>query len=436
MIERLVLVKPPERSAFNFGAFSLGTLAGAVRQLAEVSILDATDAQPAQAAQAVFARQPDLIGITAMGLTSVRPVVDFIQALRTAGKGLGKGRERVPIIAGGHGASMAPIPILEAGADAVVVGEGELTLRQIIERGIVAGSPGLACRVDGQVVTGPPQQLIQPLDRLAFPARDLMAAPPDGIHLMETSRGCPHACAFCETTRFYGRRWRPHSPERVVAEIERLVDDHNAWIIHFADDNFAASPLRVKRICEKLQRVALPVFFMASARTDDLVSDPDLLPAMAAARILRVTVGVETLDQDAASRINKPIPLETHQQAFQRMRELGIFSVASLIVGLPDEDPTAREQSVERAIEAGPDSAHFLPFLPLPGIPLAASYEGCDPDPRDVQDAREYSLAFLQHPIVQARLEEAAAGDDIRGLLARATLARRAHAAGPPTSLF
>ncbi len=422
---RIVLVKPPERSFFNFGTYSLAVLAAAVRDRAEVTIVDATEWPAEQAADAVWARQPDLIGVTVMSLASVRPAVDFLRRLRAADGGPGRGAHRTSLVAGGHGASMAPGALLAAGADAVVIGEGERTLQEIVENGIRPGAPGVACLVGGRVVTGPPQTLVVPLDVLPLPARDLMPPPPEGTHLMETSRGCPHACAFCEATRFYGRRWRAYSPERVVAEIRRLVRDYEAFIIHVADDNFAASPRRVLRICDALRDETLPAFFMVSARGDDLAADPSLLPAMAATRMLRVTVGVESLGLEVASDAGKPIGLATYREAFQRMRELGMFSVASFIVGLPGEDPAVRERSVELAVEAGPDSAQFLPLLPLPGTPLASGRDSPDPDPADVQDAQRFTRAFFEHPTVQARLGAAAAGDGIRALLARATLEHR-----------
>ena len=426
-IRKIVLVKPPERSFFNFGTYSLGVLGAAVRHLAEVVIIDATDRPLNAAVEEAWEYKPEFIGVTVMGLASVKAGADFLRGLKTAGRTTDSRCSTTSIIAGGHGASMSPALLLEAGADAVVMGEGELTLPRILTEGIRPGSPGLACLTDAGMVLGPPQKLVSPLDRVAPPARELMPQPPDGVHLMETSRGCPHACAFCETTRFYGRRWRAHSPERVAVEVKRLVEEHNAWIINIADDNFTADPQRVLRICEVLQRQMLPAFFMVSARGDDLLADSDLLPAMAAARILRVTVGVESLYLPAASGVGKPIGIETYHQAFKRMRELGIFSVASLIVGLPGENPPARASSVELAIAAEPDSAHFLPFLPLPGTPLAAKDGGVDPDPADLRDAKKFTQAFFAHPAVQARLQAAAQRDDIRGILARGTLEKHSH---------
>ena len=263
----VLLVKPPERSRFNFGAFSLGVLAATIRGQAEVSIFDATDFAIDQAVQVVLAQQPDLVGVTAMGLASVAPVATFIHKLRRRSYDcapVAREAEIFKIVAGGHGASMLPEVVLRAGADAVVIGEGELTLQQVLEEGIRPGVPGIACLDGDSVVSGPVRSAVHPLDRLPLPARDLMPSPPDGVHLMETSRGCPHACAFCEATRFHGRTWRPHSARRVALEVGQLVENYGAWMIHFADDNFAAHPARVLEICDRLKGGPLPAFFLAS----------------------------------------------------------------------------------------------------------------------------------------------------------------------------
>jgi len=420
MYDRLLLVKPPEQSRFNFGCFSLGVLAAAVRDIAKVSILDATDLSTGDTVRRIRAANPDLIGITAMGLRSVPPVAALISRLCATPARSG----RVPVVVGGHGATMLPETLLDAGAGVVVLGEGEVTFRELVESGIEATVPGTITGAAGNTRRGPARPLVSPLDQLTSPARDLMPPPRDGIHLMETSRGCPHACAFCETTRFNGRRWRPFSPERVTLEVRRLVDDYDAWIIQISDDSFAASPARVREICRQLRRQTRPAFFLASARADDLTADPRLLEDMAAASILRITVGVETLDPASARSIGKPIDVTVYQQAFARMRSLGIFSCASLIVGLPGEDPEQRRMMVEMAVRAGPDAAQFLPFLPLPGVPLAADAKSSEPPRRDCADADRFTLEFFRSPEVQARLEAAAGQPGIRGRLAKATIHR------------
>ena len=106
------------------------------------------------------------------------------------------------------------------------------------------------------------------------------------------------------------------------------------------------------------------------------------------------------------------------------MREHGIFSIASLIVGLPGETSEMRNRAVELAIEVAPDSAHFLPFLPLPGIPLNTGTENYDAKPSDIRDAYLFTETFYNHPEVRQRLESAVTRGGIRGLLAKAALRR------------
>jgi anaerobic magnesium-protoporphyrin IX monomethyl ester cyclase len=422
--KKIALVKPPERSTLNFGTFSLAVIAAAARDIVDISIVDTTNLSVDRAVKEVMETEPDLIGITLMGAESVPFAISLVRALKGA-------RNTSTIIAGGHGAVLLPRDLLNAGVDCCVLGEGESTFRDILERGIVTGMPGTVTMKENREVKGPPRPLIFPLDRLELPARDLMPPPPEGVYLMETSRGCPHQCKFCETTRFYGRRWRPFSPERVVREAKLLMDKYNAWIIHFADDNFSASIKRVKKICEQIiEEEVFPAFYMLSARADDLVSDPDLLPLMAKARMLRISVGVETLAADVAREIDKPIPFDVYKQAFTRMRELGIFSVASLILGLPGETPQDRARTVELAVEAGPDSAHFLPFQPQAGLPLKGKHDGYDLDPDDLRDAVAFESAFFNHPTVQTRLKTLAELDGIQAMLARSTLNNPVHKKG------
>lgn len=428
MIKKIVLVKPPEFSSFNFGTFSLAVIAAAVRDTAEVMILDASHLSPQKAAKDAFSFKPDLIGITVMSLNSVGPAARFIREIKKAGRKFGNDAASVTVVAGGHGATQNPIALLLAGANAVVMGEGEITLRQIVHNGIVPGAPGLACLERNHLIVGPSQPLIQPLDELQSPARDLMPLlPPYSIHLMETSRGCPHECSFCETSQFYSRRWRPYSAQRVAEEVARLVTEYGAWIIHFADDNFSASPDRVLCMCEELQRVPRPACFMTSGRGDDLLKNSDVLPAMASVGILKVSVGVETLDPSTGLANQKLISIEIYKDLFKRMRTLGIFSLASFIVGLPEETPDARQQALELALEVQPDSVTFLPFWPFPKTPHETDQGNYRPQFKDISDAQSFTIAFHQHPQVKKNLIAAEKNGGIRGLHAEAVLTKYAQ---------
>ena len=81
-MQRLVLIKPPEVSRFNFGAFSLAVLAAAVRDIVEVRILDATGMSISETVRRTVETSPDWIGITTMALSSLASASNLIQRLR------------------------------------------------------------------------------------------------------------------------------------------------------------------------------------------------------------------------------------------------------------------------------------------------------------------------------------------------------------------
>lgn len=415
---RVALVKPPEQSKMDFGTFSLEVLAAEVIDIAAVDILDATGLSIEKATFEITRRKPDFIGITAMGLRSVEPVCASIKAIR-------KANFRGKIIVGGHGASMSPHIILENGADCVVYGEGESTFREILQLGISQKTRGIYLLKDGHLIKTPQRDFIN-LEDVKEPARNLVSQRTDGFFLLETSRGCPHKCSFCESSRFYSCNWRERSPSTVVKDIHKLLEI-GAMVIQLSDDNFTADPKRAKEICKLLKNGPLPLFFIFSARSDDLIRDPELIPALAESNFLRVTIGVETLIPEIAKFVGKNISFNQHKQAFDLLRKAEIFSMASYIVGLPGETEEMRKTYVELATKLS-DSATFLPFQPLPGTPM---FKG-NAEPEEW--AKEYSLKlnmeFSHHPVSNRRLMLAAKKKTVRGMLARAILKNRINDSG------
>lgn len=416
----VLLVKPPEQSRFNFGAFSLAVLAAYVRDAAEVSIFDATAASVAQASEQILAGKSDLIGITVMSPSSVKSACVLIRSLRR----LGKERKTAvpPVVCGGHGASMYPYPLLAAGAESVAAGPGEQAFRSMILSGRF-DVPGTIRRA-GKDLIRTPAETVFPAEHLPAPARDLMGNPSDAVHLMETSRGCPHRCSFCETSRFYHRTWMPFPAARVAAEVRQLVEEYNAWMILLADDNFAASAPRVLEISGLLQQGPLPLFFLAAARLDDLLKDEKVLPALAVARIGRMTVGIETIGDEPGKKIGKGYSLDLCRDVITQMQKLGMYVVASFIVGLPGETPRMREGMLDAAVAAGADSVAFVPFHPLPQGTERTCADILPPKRADEKAARQFTQAFHKHPRVIARREKAFLEDSLRGVITRASVNR------------
>ena len=410
---QVTLVKPPEQSRMNFGTFSLAVLASAITDIASVNIVDATTLSMEEATNQCIHNSPDVIGITAMGLKSVNPVCALVEAIRQKGF-------KNQIIVGGHGASMLPQPILQSGADAAVYGEGESTFREILQSGISDKIQGIYLLKNGHLLKTTQRDFID-LDELKEPARNLCPSPQNSIYLLETSRGCPHSCSFCETSRFFSCTWRGRSPSHVVKDIHKLVED-GAMIIQIADDNFTANPERALEICSLLKNGPIPLFFLFSARSDDLSKNPKLIPALAKANFLRATIGVETVIPKIAKSIGKNISFKQHIQTFEALKKAGIFTIASFIVGLPGETEDMRKSYVELALKLA-DSATFLPFQPFPGTPMAKG--AGEPEDWCIEYAAKLTREFSQHPASIERLALAAKEATVRGMLSRASLHNR-----------
>jgi anaerobic magnesium-protoporphyrin IX monomethyl ester cyclase len=413
MTTRLALVKPPESSSMDFGTFSLAVLGAYVRDIAALTIVDATELSLKETLGRIAEARPNVVGVTTMSLDSLGPARAVVKALRESGF-------RGMLVAGGHGATMLPRELLESGADAVVYGEGEATFRDVLASGAREETPGLFLLRGGLLLQTPPRPHLA-MDALPEPLWDLIGQPANGVAMVETSRGCPHRCRFCETTRFHSSRWRARSPRKVVRDVRRLVRK-GATVIQVVDDNFLADAGRALEICELLSGGPLPLFFIFSARSDDLIRDADLIPRLAEARFLRVNVGVETVDEGLAARVGKKITCRQHQRAFAAMRRAGIYTVASFIVGLPGETEASRQKSLAAALEFA-DSARFVPFQPFPGIPIGDG--SGEPEPCLIQMAGELNRAFDDHPSVRRRKRLLAKEPTVRGLLTRASLAQR-----------
>jgi radical SAM superfamily enzyme YgiQ (UPF0313 family) len=409
----VTLAKPSEKSLLNFGCFSLAVLASAIEDIANVKIIDATSLKAEKAAQTILLSTPDILGLTAMSVSSIEPICILIGLLRKNGF---QGK----LLVGGHGASVLPRPLLEGGADAVVYGEGEQTLREVILQGISRNRAGLVMMEDGKILKTSPRRLID-LDTLVMPSKKWVDTPKDQIYLLETSRGCPHKCRFCETSSFFRSTWRSRSPERVVKDIQDLID-RGALIIQITDDNFTADPKRAIKICKGLENRNLPLFFVFSARSDDLLIDPELIPSLAQASFFRVAIGVETPDEEICQQIGKGISLEQHKVAFDGLRKAGIYTVASFIVGLPRETEHTRRNYVDIACELA-DSATFVPFLPLPGTEMDNG--SVKSQAWSVECAAKLTREFRKNPKNIKRLLQAAKEPSIRGILAKRSLQKR-----------
>jgi radical SAM superfamily enzyme YgiQ (UPF0313 family) len=277
--------------------------------------------------------------------------------------------------------------MLEEVFDVGVVGEGEMTLLELVRRVEDKGSlakvdleqiKGLAFRQDGRIVMTPPRERIQDLDSLPHPARHLL--PPLSAYrptpasyrklplaVMMTSRGCPYGCTFCDRGVF-GNLVRAHSPERVLDEIEELIQRYGAREIRFFDDTFTISRKRVVRICEMIIERKLRFPWTCLTRVNTV--DRDLLQLMKEAGCWQVLYGLESGDPRMLKILNKGSSVEQNAQAVQWAFEVGLGVRGDFIIGTPGETMESLENTLAFTKRLKLDYAHFNKFVPFPGTEL------------------------------------------------------------------
>lgn len=289
---------------------------------------------------------------------------------------------RIKVCLGGPEATVSPrIAIDNNCVDFVVVGEGDVTIRQLIKniRGELNLSDidGLLYKDNSTIRENRPRSLVEDLDALPFPARELF--PMHKYHSsanlrgsrtlnMITSRGCPFRCAYCAGHRLFGKTYRYHSTERVIQEIRMLMEQYGADSIQFYDDTFTLVKSRIYDLCEEIVHQGLKLQWSCFTRVD-LVDEP-LLMAMRKAGCYQIFYGIESGVQRLLDLIQKDITLDQARAAIKATKKAGIEAFCSFMLALPSETKEESLQTIRFALELSPDYAQFPITTPFPNTRL------------------------------------------------------------------
>jgi len=328
--------------------------------------------------QACTTFQPDVVGISAHG-------VDAPAMYRLAAS-IKKQHPQTLIVAGGIHATTY---WRETGAnpyiDFVVIGEGEHTLRELLDATESGGDPfavpGLAYRCNGEVIRTAERAFEIDLDRFPFPAWDLVDFDAysrfQRIGLIykhrryvniETARGCPYHCSWCH--RSMGAEPRSHSPEYVLSMFAQLHEEYGMCDFMIIDDLFNFDTERVEAICagiiERSWRigVTIPIGFRADLATDRQIE------MLARAGVYRIMVAIETASPRLQRKMGKRLNLERTREVIALARRHGISVHGNLILGLPDETEAEMWSSVRYAATSRLDTFGLYRAIPFQGTRL------------------------------------------------------------------
>lgn len=265
----------------------------------------------------------------------------------------------------------------EPSLDVVILGEGEISLKNIISAGSkeeMEKVKGIAFRDGDQVVINMRERHISDLDTLT-PAWDLIdwndyvyhVDPPGGrLASILSSRGCDMGCSFCSQRLFWKEEWRGRTPENVVDEILFLREKHNINVFTFIDAYPTKDRKRWERILDLIIERELGAYFLIETRVDDIIRDRDILDKYRKAGVIHCYVGAESADKEILGFINKGISIGQVKEGLDLLRDAGIITEASFMVGFPQETWETVEKTIETAKWLNPDVAVFPIVTPWP----------------------------------------------------------------------
>ncbi|MBD3319800.1 MAG: radical SAM protein, partial [Chitinivibrionales bacterium] len=289
--------------------------------------------------------------------------------------------------AGGvHTSSMPEQTLRECELDIVVIGEADISFPALCaayaEGQSIESIPGTGYLRGNRYVQTAPSPVVEDLDSLPLINRTLLDChkfyffPPGNIRglvrpgtaTMITSRGCPYACAFCDSKAVSGKHCRRRSVENVIDEINYLHSTFGITAVYFADDIFASNSAWTENFCRSLVRANLPVQWGCQCRADG-VSD-SMVKHMKRAGCIQIDMGVESGDPRVLKDLNKGENVETFVRSARIIRNNNIRLLCSFIVGAPSETGESIERTAALIREMKPSLTQVFSLVPYPGAPI------------------------------------------------------------------
>ena len=322
---------------------------------------------------------PEIIGLTLV-TTQYQRAKEILFDLRQICPG-------AKYCAGGpHASALPEVTLKDLNLNFVVKGEGEYTMKEICERlsrnKSIEGLKGVYYEQDGQIIFHGPSPVIDNMDALPIPKRELLPdslwylIPPGfirgsfnwGIATIMSGRGCPFNCIFCASQNIFGRGVRRRSVQNVMKEIRYLKEKYNIKGLFFLDDTFTVNDRWLTEFCLALKGESYRLIWGCQARGDTITEEK--LSLMQDAGCVQVDIGAESGNDVILGNLNKNEKVEDLRRGFAITKKLGIKTFASFIIGNPGEGIKEIEDTKKFALEIKPNMAAFCILVPYPGTPL------------------------------------------------------------------
>jgi anaerobic magnesium-protoporphyrin IX monomethyl ester cyclase len=373
----------------------------------------------------LLGEKPDVVGIS----TASEQFGDSIEMARMA-----KEMCNAKVFVGGMHITALPHALPKC-FDVGCIGEGEDTVVELIKLWEAVEDPtqadyekvaGICFHRNKWVQVNPARPLIQNLDDLPYPDRDLLGQNwkvpySRQVHLI-SSRGCPYDCSFCSSS-LHWKRFRYFSPDYTANEIEYLRENYDTKEIYFFDDLFIANRKRFRAICDKFRERGLHegVEFRSYARVD--LIDEEIADLFEELNFRNIDFGFESNSQPVLDYFRKRnVTPEINQRAVDILAHRNVSIGANFIIGSPPETPETLDETLDFAKRNRDyiDRVSMGPLFPLPGTPIWEEAKqrgmvaddmtewdviGFDPDNFNIADYRYFNENMSRDYFYQRYLE-------------------------------
>lgn len=355
----------------------------------------------------------DLIAISSYS-AQIGEAYALADELRQAGK---------QVVIGGIHATTLPAEAKEH-CDAVLVGEGELSWSAVL-RDAEAGALQPYYKTEGAEFD---------LQDAPMPAFELLDIGRYNRLTVQTSRGCPHRCAFCASSILLTKQYKQKPAARVLAEIDRIKALWEHPFIEFADDNTFVNKAYWKELLPELKKRNIRWF----TETDvSLAQDGELLHLMRESGCAQVLIGFESPTAPALQELETRRNWKYRQQAGYReaiatIQSHGISVNGCFVLGLDSHDQTIFDQVYDFVMDSGLHEVQITLQTPFPGTPLYAALhrENRIISPNTWEKCTLFDINFVPRRMTVAELSQGFKRLTARLYSEEATKARRAHFKG------
>jgi len=339
----------------------------------DAEVFDSTFASREKLFAILQAGRPSVLGIYANLMT--RPnVVEILRFAKSAGW---------QTVVGGPEPGAYVKEYLAVGADVVVIGEGEITLEELVpvlRSGAVQSLhnvDGIAFRdLDGNIVRTKPRAQIPNIDAQPWPARELIDMNEYvavwrkhhgmGSVSLITARGCPYHCKWC-SHQVFGKTHRRRKPALVADELEWLIGRYHPDMAWMADDVFTIHPGWLFQYADELKRRGLKLPFECISRADRL--NASVVDTLADIGCFRLWIGSESGSQRILDAMERGVTVEQVQTAVALCRSRGIQSGMFLMWGYQGEEIVDIEATIQHVKKTDPDIFFTTVAYPIAGTP-------------------------------------------------------------------